>query len=188
MLKESNENRIDLQDDDPSLLDLMLSFIYAKPYPVLPVENGKRAEEDIITDAKLYAMADKYDIPALKDAVAASFAELLYQISTSKKATPMAFLTELIPIVYEFTPDSDRQLRELLQVFFRSCPSTVIGRKSVMEYARDHTKFAYDMLVHSVKNNKAKLRYRYWCLSCSGYDVGDDEGRCKKCMGPLEET
>ncbi|MCJ1245142.1 hypothetical protein MMC30_002343 [Trapelia coarctata] len=185
--KKSHENKIDLQGDDPKLVEQMVLFLYTARYPAPLVEKKQRAEQDLITDARLYALADKFDIPALKHAVVAAFTKLLHRVSTDEGTTPMTFLTELVPIVYESTPDSDRQLREPLQVFFRSCPWTVLGRKSVMEYAREHTNFAYDILVHIVKGNKTYHKYRYWCMPCSGYDVGDGEGRCKKCLQPLEE-
>jgi len=165
----------------------MVLFFYSNRYTASPVETRPREEQDLLTDAKMYAIADKYAIPALKDAVVAAFTELLHRVSTEEGTTPMTFLTELIPVVYESTQDSDRQLREPLQVFFRLCPWTVLGRKSVMEYAQENTKFACDILVHIVQGNKAHNRYRYWCLTCSAYDIGDDEGRCKKCGEALEE-
>lgn len=186
-VKESQESKANLQDDEPELIEQMVLFLYTLRYPAAAIKTRDRLKQDLVADAKMYAIADKYDIPALKDAVVAAFANLLNRISGEEKPTPMTFLTELIPIVYESTPDSDRQLREPLQIFFRTCPWTVLGRKSVMDYAREHNNFAYDILVHIVKGNKIHNRYRYWCSSCQGYDVGNAEGRCKKCEGPLED-
>jgi len=187
VLKESQEHKINLQDDDPAIIELMVQFLYTLHYPASSVENETNGGQDLLTNAKLYAIADKYDILSLKDAVVAAFTEGLYRVSAVENATPMSFLAELISIVYESTPDSDRQLREPLQVFFRSCPWTILGRKSVMDYAREHNNFAYDILVHVVKGNKTYHRYRYWCSYCFGYNVADSQGRCKNCEEPLEE-
>lgn len=165
----------------------MVLFLYTLRYPAAAVETRDRLEQDLLTDAKIYAIAEKYDIPALKDAAVAAFADLLHRVSGEEKPMPMTFLTELIPIVYESTPDSDRQLREPLQFFLRTCIWTILGRKSVMDYAREHNSFAYDILVHIVKGNKMLNRYRYWCSSCQDYDVGHAAGRCKKCEGPLDD-
>jgi len=81
--KEAHEKEIDLQDEDPNLIDGMLVYMYTAQYP--SVEDStwiqSNRNEMHLYHPQLYAVADKYDVPALKTAIKASFPQDMTLIS-----------------------------------------------------------------------------------------------------------
>ncbi|KAI4710018.1 hypothetical protein J4E89_005250 [Alternaria sp. Ai002NY15] len=77
--KEATANVIDIHDDDPDHFERMLRFFYTTGHKLGPVcifsgnTKDEPTEEDfqkhLLAPIKLYALADKYDAPALCDHV-----------------------------------------------------------------------------------------------------------------------
>ena len=75
-MKEAKEAEVNLQDEDPELIESMLVYLYSLQYP--EIAAGDRSEDSLLIDAKLYAVADRYDVPDLKDAIADAFEMTLH--------------------------------------------------------------------------------------------------------------
>ena len=82
-------------------------------------------------NAQMYAIADKYDIPSLKEEAARKFDVVILelkenQIETHTGASLFDEMMEAIPYIYSSTPDGDRPLRnraaEVMHHIFRKHP------------------------------------------------------------------
>lgn len=82
----------------------MLMYLYTTLYP----QSGMppRVPQDAIFDAKVYAVADKYDLPDLKQKTRQAF------LATWRGTWNFALLKDLVHAVYELTPDQDPGLRD----------------------------------------------------------------------------
>ncbi|KAL8823987.1 MAG: hypothetical protein Q9191_005384 [Dirinaria sp. TL-2023a] len=102
-VKEGLSGQIDLKEDDPDMIDNMLYFLYTSDY-----QDDADGGRPLLVNAKMYAVGDKYDIPALKTLAKDKFAAGLgpnWDIAT--------FL-EVLETAYTNTPASDRGLRDCL--------------------------------------------------------------------------
>ncbi|MCJ1450659.1 hypothetical protein MMC28_000992 [Mycoblastus sanguinarius] len=104
--KEGLRNSIELKEDDPQHAEWMLRFLYAHDYYV-DYCDGK---PPIVAHARMYAIADKYDIPILKDLAIAKFAPSL----KDTQAVDIPSFTAAIEVIYTSTLDTDRGLRDCL--------------------------------------------------------------------------
>jgi hypothetical protein len=63
MFRETQERKIDLKDDDPSLVEMMIKYFYTFTYD----ETPPRAETSSLgLHARIYTIADKYEVLDLK--------------------------------------------------------------------------------------------------------------------------
>ena len=75
MFKETQERKVDLKEDDPSMVELMIKFFYTFGYDNPP------AQSDISLlglHARVYTIADKYEVLVLKSLALAKFKSGLY--------------------------------------------------------------------------------------------------------------
>ena len=82
----------------------MLLYLYTMRYPQSGIPP--REPQEAIFDAKMYAIADKYDLQDLKQRTRQAFS------ATWCGLWKFAQMTELVKAVYELTPDGDRGLRD----------------------------------------------------------------------------
>ncbi|OBT80496.1 hypothetical protein VF21_00742 [Pseudogymnoascus sp. 05NY08] len=100
--KEAQSGVIDLPADEPEIVEMMLRFLYQGKYndgrPTAPIARGnasaslddrgglkfppggKLREEAMVVNVKVYVMADKYNIPILKQYARAKYKEILNQV------------------------------------------------------------------------------------------------------------
>ncbi|MCJ1244620.1 hypothetical protein MMC30_001818 [Trapelia coarctata] len=104
--KEAMQSSITLEDDDPAFVGGMLEYLYTMVYP--SVASVFRKSDDLVFDARMYAIADKYDLPDLKRKVQEAFVLLL------PNHTEDVLFAEVARAVYELTPQTDRGLRDLV--------------------------------------------------------------------------
>lgn len=71
-----------------------------------PGETGP-SDDAVINNAKVYAVADKYDLPRLKEHAKAKF-------FTQMQSCPHEDIAPVIRVVFESTPPADRGLREIV--------------------------------------------------------------------------
>ncbi|KAK7419798.1 hypothetical protein QQX98_003171 [Neonectria punicea] len=65
--KESSEKKIEIKDFDASVVEAMLRFMYSFDY------TNTYSTSTMVYDAQVYQIADKYDVPALKEHSKAKF-------------------------------------------------------------------------------------------------------------------
>ena len=108
--QEGTTGTIELKDEDPQMVGLFLRYFYAQDYQI--DDNGK---EPLIAHARMYAIADKYSVPLLKDLAKERFATCLKNIeSEGIQSLDIPIFATAIEIIYTTTLDSDRGLRDAI--------------------------------------------------------------------------
>jgi hypothetical protein len=74
MFKETQQRRIDLKEDDPSMVEHMVKFFYTFDYDNTPEESET---SQIGLHARIYTIADKYEVLILKGIALAKFKSCL---------------------------------------------------------------------------------------------------------------
>ena len=100
-IKEGVSGEINLQEDDPDMVDKMLCFLYTSDY-----QDDAGGCRPLLVDAKMYAIGDKYRINALKSLANTKFSDAL------DAGWDIVSFPEVIETVYTTTPASDRGLRD----------------------------------------------------------------------------
>lgn len=104
--KEGCLGSIELKDEDPQYVGILLRFFYAHDYHI--DDNGKTT---LMAHACVYAIADKYGVGLLKDLAAAKFSPALKEI----RAADISDFIAAIEVVYTSTLGSDRVLRDFIR-------------------------------------------------------------------------
>lgn len=98
----------------------MITYLYSLKYPQTRRVPSSLAE-DLILDAKMYALADKYDLPVLKKQIKRAFDELLnsakYKTAFASSRLYCKVMAGIARFVYESTPESDRGLRDIVKEY-----------------------------------------------------------------------
>lgn len=110
----------------------MIEFMYTTEYASRPKteEYSRHPEQDfewdtfcaktLCIEVEMYAIADKYAIPLLKEKAAKKFQVCLAMFTVPSKfphvpqAVTINHVIKVIPIVYSSTPDTDRRLRDMV--------------------------------------------------------------------------
>jgi hypothetical protein len=143
----------------------MINYFYTLQYPETYEEDFISDEDDTIVHARMYVIADKYDVPGLKDAAESALESLLEEVGA--KNSPMCFIAELLQIVYEMTPTHDRTLRDILYEFIKTHMRKFQGRKTVQDYALANHDFGIDLL--RTQLDVWKGNGQLWCRQCLSY-------------------
>ncbi|MCJ1398716.1 hypothetical protein MMC11_001917 [Xylographa trunciseda] len=136
--KEAREAILTLEDEDPDLIEEMLVYLYTMQYPQTP--SGLRKAKDMVLDAKMYGIADKYDLPDMKQKVLKAFEPLLALYPSDP------LFTEAATYVYRMTIDTDRGLRDLVKGLVWGNRTTMITRKDVQECIMHNEGFKDDVM------------------------------------------
>lgn len=117
---ESITGVIDLQEEEPEMVERMLIYLYVLDYNTAPAtslqpdtvfqvdRNDKELKAQLITHVAMYAMADRYDIPSLSVAAKAKFAAQIGGL------WPIPGLSEIANEVFTTVPACDRGLKEII--------------------------------------------------------------------------
>ena len=92
----------------PNLTENAKSYLYAYDYHV-----GTNGELPIIAHARMYAIAEKYNIPPLKELAQEKFAATLWDVNNAKDFDIPAFVAA-IDIIFSSTLSTDRGLRDTI--------------------------------------------------------------------------
>jgi len=136
--KEAREATLTFEDEDPALIEEMLVYLYTMQYPQTPC--GLRKAKDMVLDARMYGIADKYDLPDMKQKVFKAFEPLLAMYWTDLQ------FTEVACCVYEMTIDSDRGLRDLVKGVVWGNRTLMLTRKDIQECIMHCEGFKDDVL------------------------------------------
>ncbi|MCJ1244622.1 hypothetical protein MMC30_001820 [Trapelia coarctata] len=137
--KEAKQGTITFEEDDPTLIDQMLLYLYTRQYPQ-PYQAADRAVFSLLYDARIYAVADKYELPDFKAKIQKAFEQLLADhFDHPLFATVAAY-------VYESTPQSDRGLRDPFLDVLWDHKTTLLPKSEVQEAIRNDEGFKNDVL------------------------------------------
>ncbi|PYI17275.1 BTB/POZ domain protein [Aspergillus violaceofuscus CBS 115571] len=103
---ESGMNEIDLKVDDPRAIEAMFHFMYGYRYDSSDSDQGRASP--MLFAVKVYQVADKYQVPQLKDRAREKF----------KSIVETCWQTDDFPVAieeaYKRTIKEDRSLRDIL--------------------------------------------------------------------------
>ena len=104
---------VDLVDDDPDAVGVMLNYFYSFQMSHFPDQTYEEART---LECKVYAIADKYGCSELKELAKDIFAIETFWFMASSDALP----AEVVQQVYASTPETDRGLRDVCcGIYFR---------------------------------------------------------------------
>ncbi|KAL8751274.1 MAG: hypothetical protein Q9184_006117 [Pyrenodesmia sp. 2 TL-2023] len=107
--QESMTSTVDLPDDDPFHVSLMLHFLYRQRYTrAVEDMNGPKYKSRV--HVHMYELGDKYDIPQLCH-YAAGFLESIVCYQWGEN---LVHLMNTVRLVYERNPDITRRLRDIV--------------------------------------------------------------------------
>ncbi|MCJ1245146.1 hypothetical protein MMC30_002347 [Trapelia coarctata] len=178
--QEAVERTIHLHDDDPDCIGAMLQYIYYTNFTDILRPAGNDIDYGAVFDAKLYATADKYRVQTLKDAIEPSFTSRLSSVTERKNNPPMLILADLLAVVYETTPDTDRGLRDPLAAFINEHRSWFLARKSVTAYMQRNHAFSLDILNYFLTEAHSVEKFSSWCPICKVNTAQGHAGKCSK--------
>ncbi|RDI79596.1 hypothetical protein Vi05172_g10430 [Venturia inaequalis] len=138
--KEAQENSVVLEEDKSYIVDAMIEALYDGDY-IYENDDDLMESEDMF-HAKVYAIADKYDVPKLKILASEHFVR-----SFATAESTVRDIAETIEYVYDSTPESDRCLRDIVvhiaadrtSDFYR-CPEFEAMAGTVSDFCNDLAK------------------------------------------------
>ncbi|KAL5586700.1 hypothetical protein FOBRF1_016570 [Fusarium oxysporum] len=150
--KESSERVIDILDFDPPIVEAMTLFLYCFDYES-PADSSA-----MMFHAKVYQIADKYGIEALKRLSATKFRASIDE-NWKTDDFPVA-----IALAYTTTPPEDRGLRDItVQVAFNNI-GTLMSRDAFCEILSDNPDLAADII--RFMHGKWEELEEYKCSTC----------------------
>ncbi|KAI1017750.1 hypothetical protein LB504_004001 [Fusarium proliferatum] len=160
--KEGSEGNIDIDDFHPGVVDALLRFMYSYEY------DNDQDTPRMLFDVRVYQIADKYGITALKDEVKKPF----------EAAVNREWITDDFPIaanlVYVTTPSQDRGLRDIIVEVMRKNIEHLAGVNKFDELLRTTPDLAVD-LVTCLSGRTALPETQYQCPDCGAqFWVNDD--------------
>jgi len=179
-LTESQEGKsriIHLKEEDPVLVKQLLTACYSCDY------DGTVGDDNpMCFNARMYAAADRYQIPFLKTLAKSQISSQLLN-----KFNQNSHLLPVIHIIYTTTPTSDIGLRGLLTPIFQRYEDRLY--KDDLFVGLIKSGFADGELAMDVIAALQPTKNTYRCLSCDdavGIKVFCES--CGQCMGFCEQT
>lgn len=108
-------------DEDPDILELLLLYLYTGEYP----DKSFQSCRDLVTDAKLYIMADKYLIKALQAAIEKPMK------STNSTADQVKQWIEAVHVTYANTSPNCQGLRNHIARYTWQNKDLLLSRTTV---------------------------------------------------------
>lgn len=170
MFKEGKERKIDLQEDDPDDVRRMIEFFYTSNYDDGSEDSDVESEQfPINIDAKMYALADKYDVPVMQALALEKFESALIECHTNRAA--MISATETLTRDVEL-PDTDTKLHDLLVdgwlIAGGPALATTEGAKEFVELTKIAPWLSTALLTRTLTGlSTGKLHYLYVCEKCT---------------------
>lgn len=127
--KEASSGVIDLSEDDPEAVKAMLQFCYTTDYTY-----------DTALHAKVYAIAEKYNIKPLKDLARTKFE------TAADRDWDSPYFPTTIDFVYTSTPPNDRGLRDIVVKLSRDHLKSLLYRPGFESMMEDNGDFGKDLV------------------------------------------
>ena len=150
----------------------MIDYLYRLDYD--DKSSSANAEGTLVMNANVYAIADKYGIPSLKEIAQRKTAEALKTDSNHE-----SFLTAL-DIVWTTTPLSDRGLRGLFLPVIAKNKKILLEKEDFVRSVRTNGDLAVDVLDYTW--TEAQRSGMMYCIypTCRGKGQNVQCGHCKK--------
>ena len=167
---------IELKEDEASVVEAMLNFMYNFNYDA---SGSDQAPVSPMTfSARVYSIADKYHVPALKSQAKQKFEKAV------KTCWNMDDFPNAIIEVYNSTPATDRGLRDLVVGIAYMHINTLLKKQDFRNVLEETVGFAADVTEFmAVEGDSAPKEYK--CPSCSKHWIavlsGGNSYYCTRC-------
>ncbi|KAF2803436.1 uncharacterized protein BDZ99DRAFT_526784 [Mytilinidion resinicola] len=156
--KESADGAIRLEGDDVSAVEAMPQFMYTVDYDASG--SAKNSASPMVFNVKVYSIADKYDVPALKSQARQKFE------TTVETCWNMDDFPDAVAEVYNSTLSIDRGLRNVLVDAACKHISELLSKQRFRDILGETVGFASD-----IAQLLAKGRKKYQCPSCKTWQT-----------------
>jgi BTB/POZ domain len=174
-LQESNMNDYQTDDDEPLLFTKMIDYFYTGDYDDTGLENEGDSQSLLDFHAKIFALADKYDVELLQKRAVDHYKSRLNNCDIFE------FL-QSISVVYESTPSSLRSLRDIVIHYAKTklqriaCKQEDV-KEAFLDVVKDTPEFAMDVCADWIGST-----FRGTCSSCGPWQpVEVLQARCLSC-------
>jgi len=141
--QEATSREISITDEDPSIVEKMIDYLYKLDYTDSPFDSG--GKPTLLINAEVYAIAEKYNIRSLK-----ALAKGKFKAKVEKGWNEEGF-SLAIKEVYTSTPDSDMELRDLVCKAAEDNVKALLGRSDFRTSLSEINDFTVDLLDAVVK-------------------------------------
>ncbi|KAI0815425.1 hypothetical protein GGR55DRAFT_628824 [Xylaria sp. FL0064] len=158
--KEMREGIVDLPDDDPWAVKMMVDYFYHFEYDIQSVREPSQISSEathasfgetsqipssLVLHTMVYALAEKYNIPGLKD-----FALQEFKAAVAEHLAAPSFL-EAAKEAYASTIEADRGLRDVVVTTFYEHPE-LLDQEETKHVLKESGTLAYDLLIYKHTN------------------------------------
>ena len=157
----------------------MISYLYTGKYK----ENHELWSKGTFVYIRMYALAEKYDIPGLQSDAREGFSTL------ASLKWPYRNLPAIIVAIYSSTPSSDRGLRDtIIKLCAQHLPDFFALEEESVDEIRDAApEFEHELLVVVARLGEEE-RLRLGSLLDSEFKCSRLHGRCPRCGSPRAPT
>ncbi|KAK7177377.1 BTB/POZ domain-containing protein, partial [Paraphaeosphaeria sporulosa] len=156
--KESAEGVVHLKDD-VRVVEAMLHFMYTFDYEA--IGDAENSPSPMVFNVKVYSIAEKYDIPALK---------LLAKQKLQKTAEicwDMDDFPHAVAEIYASTPSADQSLRQLSTEISCDHIKQLLAKQGFRDVLDEAVGFASDVAQFLAKNQVRSIQpKKYTCPGC----------------------
>jgi len=156
------EGTIPLDDDDVSAVEAMLRFLYSFDYDASGSATG--IASPMVFNVKVYSIAEKYDVPALKSIASQKFKESV------KTCWNMDDFPPTITEVYGSTPPNDQELRRVIVDAACEHITELLQKQGFCDILGETVGFASDLVqIQASKRgpDEKQTGIKYQCPNCS---------------------
>lgn len=209
--QEAKTGEIDLPNDEPFIVKLMLDFLYTSDYSDVWTtttlewhsdSEGLRSSQTqdqtetkdpneivvsieeiayslLTANAKVYVIADVYNLPSLKE-----LAVKKYQTAIQTEWTTSSFVDN-INYLWENTMKSDSSLKKIILKFVKEHITELLDRGEFVNLIKTNGEVAIDIVRYNSNTPLPASNYKaYYCSACKRTTTA--KGRCSVCCGLLK--
>jgi hypothetical protein len=166
--KESLSGEFTFEDEDSNTVGRFIKFLYSGDYcdnATIATARGATqtitgVSEALLTNTKVYVMAEKYDVLALKEHAVKKFT-----LALPKEGMTASFLSSL-KLMYEETPDSDQLLRSAAMKFIGENYKDLVKNAKFVELCTAHRKSWFFDTIKVVAEFAAREHEPKKCPNC----------------------
>lgn len=151
--KESADGAVRLEGDDVSAVEAMLQFMYTFDYDASG--GAEHSSSPMVFNVRVYSIADKYDVPALKSQAKQKFE------TTVETCWDMDDFPYAVAQVYNSTPSVDRDLRKVVVDVACKHINELLLKQGFRDVLEETVGFASD-----IAQLLAKSQNKYRCPKC----------------------
>jgi len=148
-VQESVTKVIELEEEEPPIVERMVQFMYNRDYS--DADGSDATKDRLLINTKVYIIADKFDIPGLKLA-----AKEKYQEAKLIEWNCPSFF-ESLKLMYENTLATDRLLKEVAIEVVAKHVKELVDREEFGSLCKESGEIAFDVLKASLNLSSAEI-------------------------------